>query len=106
MAGIAVDGFGNVFVTDHYNHRVQKFRADLGVRDLSGLPDSPVIEWYSESGKTYQVWLSEDCLTWVSASGIQAGTETGVTFWTDDGLHALGPPTQAPRRFYRVFQLK
>jgi hypothetical protein len=103
---VAADRFGNVLVADTVNHRIQKFRADFGVRDLSGAPESPAASWYSEKGKAYQVFVSPNLFDWILGSGVEPGSESGVNSWTDDGLHGLGPPADALRRFYKVLELR
>ena len=102
--GIAVDSYGNVFVADSGNHRIQKFRREPEIR-IIGPPCSPTIAWRSETGRSYKIWLSGDLLDWITAGGIQPAPGTGFNVWWDDGLHGLGPPSGAPRRFYRIEQL-
>ncbi len=99
--GIAVDSRGNVYVADTQNHRIQKFRPDYRVRGIMGPPDAPTIEWDSEAGKEYKIWLSSDLLGWTSF-GRQNGWGVGFNYWTDDGNHPLGPPSEHHCRFYRV----
>jgi hypothetical protein len=99
---VAVDDSGNVYVADTYNHRIQKFRLSFGVRGIRTAGTLPSVEWDSESGKSYTVWLSADLVDWVSVAGTIAGSEAGINSWTDDGSHPLGPPSSARCRFYRI----
>jgi hypothetical protein len=98
--GIAVDPHGYIFVVD--GCRVQKFRPTFATREITGAHDQPIIEWHSTSGGNYLVWASGDLLDWECVTGPLPGSDTGVNFWTDDGRHGLGPPSEALCRFYRV----
>jgi len=101
--GIAVTSSGYVFVA-HMGHTIiQKFRRDFGMREISWpAVGRPVIAWDSAPDKTYAVWVSGDLGFWVPASSDVPASATGVNYWIDFGLHALGSPFSAGRRFYRV----
>lgn len=77
-----------------------KVRRDFNIKGISGAPQ--VIEWHSQSGENYQVWVSADLLEWISASVVLPASGIGINSWTDEGLHALGPPSDAQLRFYRI----
>jgi len=79
---------------------VTRSRSTLDIRSDPGTP--PVIEWQSHIGETYYVSVSDDLSAWTTASGALPASGTGVNSWADDGLHALGPPSGARLRFYRV----
>jgi DNA-binding beta-propeller fold protein YncE len=96
--GVAVDGFGRVYVADTRNHRIQKFRPG----GIAMVGNSPTIEWYSESGRTYKVWLSANLLDWDVVWEGRTDSATGINSWTDDGSHPLGSPGTALGRFYRI----
>jgi tripartite motif-containing protein 71 len=106
--GVAVDTSGNVYVADSDNDRIQKFRRTFGMRGISWGAQWPVVEWDSESGKTYKVWVAgpiSSPIDWVAVPGTITASDTGVTSWPDDGLHPLGPPPAASSRFYRIEKL-
>jgi DNA-binding beta-propeller fold protein YncE len=99
---LCVDSSGTVYVADSYNHRIQRFAPAFGMRKISGPIEAPVIEWHSEANRNYRTWVSDDSLNWLSASEALPASGNGVNLWTDDGLHALGPPGESLLRFYRI----
>jgi DNA-binding beta-propeller fold protein YncE len=103
--GVAVDGSGNVYVADSQNNRIQKFRRCFGTKAVRSVGTLPTIEWDTEPGKSYTVWVAGPTSTgfdWMSVPGTVAGSDTGISSWTDDGQHALGSPAAAVLRFYRI----
>jgi len=72
------------------------------MRGVSWSAEWPTVEWDSESGKSYAVWVSSNLLDWVAVPGAIAGSETGINSWDDDGSHPLGTPSPARWRFYRI----
>jgi len=79
---------------------VTKSRPTLHITSVQGAP--PGIRWESDTSETYRVSVSADLVAWILASGDLPGSGTGVNSWADDGLHALGPPSGARLRFYKV----
>jgi len=48
---------------------------------------------------------SLDLLDWIAVGGILPASEVGVNSRNDDASHALGPPSESQRRFYRIGKL-
>jgi len=102
LGAVAVGSSGNVYVADSHNNRIQKFRRSFGMRGMSWRGEWPTVEWDSESGKVYRVWVSAGLLDWVTAPGTTTGSATSINLWSDDGSPPLGSPAGAGHRFYRI----
>jgi len=64
------------------------------------------LSWNAAASRFYQVEYSPQLLTWTASPGFAVATNTGIFNWLDAGPPATSsPPTTAPQRFYRVFQL-
>ncbi|MCI0535130.1 MAG: beta-galactosidase [Verrucomicrobiales bacterium] len=66
-----------------------------------GLPASFTLQWPAISGFTYEVQFSADLVNWTNA-GLLVPVVTDSLSWVDDGTETGTPPSQVPRRFYRV----
>ncbi|HEX4645278.1 MAG TPA: hypothetical protein VH598_06680, partial [Verrucomicrobiae bacterium] len=55
--------------------------------------------WQAQTGRAYQVEYSPDILAWFAAPGGEVVASGLSANWTDTGA------SNAPVRFYRVFQL-
>ncbi|NQT84880.1 hypothetical protein HQ563_17825 [bacterium] len=108
LEALAVDDSGNVYVVDLHNHRIQKFRRSFGAKGVEDDTNSPTIGRDSEPGKIHKVWVAgpiSSLISWVTVPGTISASGTGITSWTDDGFHPLGPAAGAIGRFYRIERL-
>ena len=64
------------------------------------------LSWNSSTGRYCQVEYSPDLLHWQGSPGFVQATNGGTVSWVDSGPPAtLIAPSNAPTRFYRVYQL-
>ena len=64
------------------------------------------LSWNSSTGRYYQVEYSPDLLHWQGSPGFVQATNGGTVSWVDSGPPTtLIAPSNAPTRFYRVYQL-
>jgi hypothetical protein len=64
------------------------------------------LSWSAASNRYYQVEYSPDLATWAASPGFVHATNNGTFNWLDTGPPAtVSAPSNAPRRFYRVYQL-
>jgi len=62
--------------------------------------------WNASAGRYFQVEYSPALTTWAASPGFVQATNSGPFSWLDTGPPVtVSAPTNAPERFYRVFQL-
>lgn len=64
------------------------------------------LSWTGAASRYYQVEYSPSLFTWAASPGFVQAVTNGTYNWLDAGPPATAsPPSAAPQRFYRVFQI-